>query len=74
MRRAIEISPAGDWLLEAAVATVSLPFHNRYRRRIRLTDDTGEDFLLDLVEPSRFRDGDGLVLDDGGILAVRAAS
>ena len=73
MRRAIEISPAGDWLLEAAVATVSLQFHNRYRRRIRLTDDTGEDFLLDLVEPSRFRNGDGLVLDDGGILAVRAA-
>ena len=56
MRRAIEISQAGDWLLETAVGTVSLPFHNRYRRRIRLTDDTGEDFLLDLVEPSRFSD------------------
>ena len=74
MRRAVKIIQAGDWMLGAAVATVSLAFHDRYRRRIRLTDDTGEKFLLDLVETSRFGDGDGLVLDDGGILAVRAAS
>ena len=73
MRRVIDISPAGFWAPDAAVATVSLAFNDRYRRRIRLTDDTGEDFLLDLAEPRQFGDGDGMVLEEGGILAVRAA-
>ena len=73
MRRVIDICPAGSWSTVDAVATVTLAFDDRYRRRIRLTDDIGNAFLLDLTNPKRFSDGDGLVLEEGGILAVRAA-
>ena len=74
MRRAVAISPVGNWSPESAVATVTLPFNDRHRRRIRLTDDTGNDFLLDLAETKRFSEGDGLVLENGEIIKVHAAS
>ena len=70
MRRAIAICPL-DPLRQ--VGTVTLAAHDRHRRRIRMTDDDGEDFLLDLPSATYLRDGDGLALDDGGIVAVRAA-
>ncbi len=73
MRRAIDISPAGTWQITTALTTVSLVFNDRHRRRLRLTDDKSQDFLLDLSEPMRLKDGDGLVLEGGGIIAVRAA-
>jgi urease accessory protein len=55
------------------VATVTLGFDDRHRRRIRLTDDAGADFLLDLPEAATLVEGDGLGLEGGGIIAVRAA-
>ena len=73
MRRAVEISPKGSWRLELAVATVTLQFNDRHRRRIRLTDDAGKDFLLDLAEPKRFSEGDALILETGELVAVHAA-
>lgn len=73
MRHAISHHPAGSWAADTAVASVTLPFEERHRRRVRLTDDAGEPFLLDLDHAVRLGDGDGLALEGGGMIAVRAA-
>lgn len=77
MRRAIEHLPAPQAAPQAAAppaqATVTLPFDQRHRRRVRLQDDQGRDFLLDLPRAVVMRAGDLLRLEDGGHLAVRAA-
>jgi len=73
MRKAIERLNYGTWLQANAVGTVTLPFDDRHRRRIRMQDDAGAPFLLDLEEAEYLHEGDGLRLDDGGILLVRAA-
>jgi len=52
---------------------VTLPHDSRYRRRIRLLADSGESFLLDLPEATSIRDGDGLWLQSGEWILVRAA-
>ena len=74
MRRATSIVRAKDWAGWAASARVTLSFDDRYRRRIRMTDNKGQDFLLDLAETTRIEDGDGLVLDTGEKILVRAAN
>ena len=74
MRRAFAVHCRGDWPVEEAVDTVTLPFLDRHRRRIRLVADSGAPFLLDLVRAERFGDGDGLELDDGGYIRVGAAA
>ena len=56
------------------VDTVTLAYLDRHRRRIRLVADSGTDFLLDLPRAEHFADGDGLELDCGGYLRVRAAA
>jgi urease accessory protein len=66
--------PAGDWPKEKAIGTLSLDFDARHRRRIRLTADHGEDVLLDLPKAVAMADGDGLQLDDGNWLGIRAAA
>lgn len=73
MRRARDITPAGTWHQERATATVTLTFDDRHRRRLKLTDDSGEGFLLDLQKTARIRDGDGLRLEDGAHIRVCAA-
>lgn len=73
MRRATAILRAGAWNPAQAVARVTLAFDDRHRRRIRLADDGGEDFLLDLAEAVRLEDGDGLAMEGGGIIQVVAA-
>ena len=60
MRRATHILLSGDWSEGDAQGSVTLAFDDRHRRRIRLEDDGGEDFLLDLAEATRIADGDGL--------------
>jgi len=74
MRRAITVHTRGHWPMEAAVDTVTLPFLDRHRRRIRLVADSGTPFLLDLPRAQHLADGDGLELDDGHYLRVRAAA
>ena len=73
MRRAIRVHHRGHWPEEAALDTVTLAYLDRYRRRIRLVADSGATFLLDLARPEHLADGDGLELDSGGYIRVRAA-
>jgi len=55
------------------VDTVTLAYLDRHRRRIRLVADSGAAFLLDLSRAYHLSDGDGLELDNGGYVRVRAA-
>ena len=71
-KRALQILRAGTWHAADAVDRVVLDADERYRRRIVLTAERGTKFLLDLAEVTALRDGDGLVLDDGTIVAVVA--
>lgn len=73
MRRATNHLSAGTWPPQQASATVTLEFDDRHRRRIRLIDDASEPFLLDLESAQTLRDGDGLALEGGGFICVRAA-
>ena len=70
--RALRVLPAGHWR-ETAADTVVLDFNDRRRRRIGMSGINGLRFLLDLVEATVLRHGDGLVLDDGRIIEVSAA-
>ena len=71
--RAYTHRPAGHWPNYEAVGSLTLDFDQRHRRRIRLTDDLGQDLLLDLPDTVAMADGDGLQLDDGRWLRVQAA-
>ncbi|PZW48122.1 urease accessory protein [Humitalea rosea] len=73
MLRATTILPAGSWTIDAARDTVTLTFDDRFRRRKAYTAEAGLAFLLDLPEATVLRDGDALRLDDGSLVAVRAA-
>lgn len=73
MRRAIEHRRKGEWPAEAAAATVTLAFDDRHRRRIRLVDDRGAAFLLDLPHAAHLADGDALRCEDGSYIRVVAA-
>ena len=69
--RAHSVLPAGTWR-QTAQDRVLIDFDRRHRRRIRLTTETGADLLLDLPQAARLRDGDGLLLEDGGVVRVEA--
>ena len=73
MRRAIAVHPRGNWPETEAADAVTLAYLDRHRRRIRLVADSGETFLLDLARAQHLGDGDGLELDGGGYVRVRAA-
>ena len=74
MQRAIAVHHRGHWPIEAALDTVTLAYLDRHRRRIRLVADRGETFLLDLPRAFHLTDGDGLELEDGSYIRVRAAT
>lgn len=74
MRRAIAVHTRGHWPDEAAVDAVTLPYLDRHRRRIRLVADSGTPFLLDLPRAQHLTEGDGLELDNGSYMRVRAAA
>jgi urease accessory protein len=71
--RAHKVLPAGGFDAETAVDRVTLDYDGRHRRRVALAGDGGLAFLLDLPEVQVFRDGDGLLLEDGRVVLVRAA-
>ena len=70
--RAIAVLPAGTWNATAAIDSVLLDHDHRYRRRIALRTAADAGLLLDLPRAARLRDGDGLALEGGGIVLVRA--
>jgi urease accessory protein len=67
------VSPAGSFDAAAVADTVVLDREDRHRRRMAMTGEGGLAFLLDLAEATVLQDGDGLVLEDGRIVRVRAA-
>ena len=74
LHRALIHRPAGHWPADKAVGSLTLDFEARHRRRIRLAVDQGEEVLLDLQQAVAMADGDGLQLDDGRWLRIRAAA
>jgi urease accessory protein len=72
MIRATRVFPASRWS-QVATDVVVLDYDNRHRRRIKMQGEGGLIFLLDLPEAAALADGDGLLLEDGRIVAVRAA-
>jgi urease accessory protein len=74
MKTATQRSPAGEDFTGKIIGEVTLDFDSRRRRRIRLSLDDGEDFLLNLAEVATLRDGDILILEAGGGIRVKAAS
>jgi len=71
MIRATKVIHAGHW---SGVATdaVILGYDDRHRRRLAMKGERGVEFLLDLPNATALRNRDGLVLDDGRIVEVRA--
>ena len=70
MKRGWAVRRAGFWDPAAAVDFVVLDAGDRHRRRIRLKGERGTEFLLDLDEAVALRDGDGIMLDDGGVVLI----
>ncbi len=58
---------------KSAAAYVSLTYDERFLRRKVLTSAQGEEFLVDLPQTTSLDHGDGLVLNDGRVIEVRAA-
>lgn len=56
------------------IDVVTLDYDTRHRRRLRIVCAGGTDLLLDLPRATALHDGDGLVLEGGGVILVRAAS
>ena len=67
------VAPAGSYDAATVADTVVLDREDRHRRRMAMTGEGGLAFLLDLAEATVLQDGDGLVLEDGRIVRVRAA-
>ena len=73
MQRATTILRAKSWSDDDVLSTVTLTFDDRFRRRIKMKADDGSSFLLDLAEATRLEEGDALILENGGVIAVKAA-
>jgi urease accessory protein len=67
------VAPAGSFDPSAVADTVQLDREDRHRRRMAMRGEGGLAFVLDLAEATVLEDGDGLVLEDGRIVRVRAA-
>jgi len=70
VKRGWAVRRAGFWNPADAADFVVLDAGDRHRRRITFKGERGTEFLLDLDEAVALRDGDGIMLDDGGIVLV----
>ncbi|MDO8533906.1 MAG: urease accessory protein UreE [Xanthobacteraceae bacterium] len=73
MIRATKVLPARSWNAKEA-DRIELPHDGRHSRRVAMRGQNDTVFLLDLTEAAMLRDGDGLLLEDGRIVRVVAAS
>src|ERR1700693_1706399 len=74
MQRATSMCRADVVDESCVIDRVVLDADERQRRRIVLTGEKGTRFLVDLPRATGLRDGDGLLLNDGGIVRVVARS
>ena len=72
MIRVTDILASGSWS-DAATDHITLDREDRHRRRAVMTAAGGTSFLLDEPVAVHLRHGDGLKLEDGSIIEVRAA-
>ncbi len=70
--RAQSVALAGAWDTAREVDQVLIDYDRRHRRRILLRTEAGGSVLIDLPQAVRLRNGDGLVLEDGGVVRVSA--
>lgn len=73
MQRAVSVVRKPAVKADKVVATVVLDHEARHRRRVVLTPANGAPFLLDLDKAAVLNDGDALKLEDGSLIAVKAA-
>jgi urease accessory protein len=73
MLRATSVVRKAAVRADRVVDTVTLDHDGRTRRRFALKGDRGLEFLLDLDRTTVLNDGDALKLDDGRLIAVKAA-
>ena len=71
--RAILVKEAATWSGQAADCVV-LDYDDRHRRRVSMQGEKGLLFLLDLPHVAELHGGDALVLEDGRLIEVIAAS
>lgn len=72
MLRVTRITKSDEWLNDPEDRVV-LTYEYRHRRRITLTSEKGEEFLLNLASVPDLKDGDGLLLSNGKTIQVVAA-
>lgn len=72
MTNVVQVLTTGSWDKKNESDCVLLEFDDRYRRRFMLITERGSEILIDLPQAVRLRHGDGLLLDGGGVVAVRA--
>jgi urease accessory protein len=72
--RAIVHRRTGEWPQELTAGSLTLDFDVRHGRCLRLLADHSGEVFLDLPRAIAMADGDGLQLDDGRWLIVRAAA
>ena len=70
MRRVTEVKRAGAWRPSDAMDFVVLDAQDRHRRRVVFVGEEGATYLVDFPKPVQLHDGDGLLLEDGGLVRV----
>jgi urease accessory protein len=70
--RSDAVLAAGSWDPARETDSVLLDFDLRHRRRIALQTASGARLLLDLPQAARLAEGDGLALENGAVVRVRA--
>ena len=74
VRRATSHHRAGSWPSAEVLDVATLDYDRRHRRRLRIVTDSGAPLMLDLPKAVVLEEGDGLALETGGWVGVRAAS
>jgi urease accessory protein len=74
MLRSTTVVPRAEMRGRKKAGTITLDRQSRFRRRILLATDDGRELMLDLAEPTYLADGDGLALEDGSVVTVKAAA